>query len=726
MKHQTSPRIFRGMALMLFAVIVAATAVAQKPVRVACIGNSITYGMKLENRERDAYPFQLQRMLGEGYEVGNFGKNGATLLRRGHRPYLEQEEYRQAMDFAGDIVVIHLGVNDTDPRDWPNYGDEFVHDYMALMDSLRSVNPKARFIVARITPIADRHPRFQSGTKQWHEEIQKAIETVAAQSGAELIDFFAPLYPHPWMLPDAIHPNVEGAGLLAKTVYGAITGDYGGLSLPATFSDNMVLQRRQPLELHGTADAGSRVSARLFTAKDSVVAQAEAVANNRGEWSVHFPTLRTAEGLTLEFKAEKQTGKKASQKKVQAKTFRNVAVGEVWLCSGQSNMAFRVCESLGGAEDAAHAADDGLRIFNMKPRWETNNVTWSAEVIDSVRHLQYYKPTTWETATPENVLQLSAVAYHFGRVLRDSLRCPVGIICNAVGGSTTESWIDRDMLETRLPVVLKDWMHNDYIQDWCRGRAAKNLGLGEGIPSIHISGNTQDFNARHPYEPCYLFEAGILPLEHFPIRGVTWYQGESNAHFTEGHEKLFRLLVRSWRQYWNKPQLPFHTVQLSSLSRPSWPHFRDSQRRLAEEMNGVDMIVTTDVGDSLDVHPKNKRPVGERLARISLVNDYDFNLLPAGPMFQAAVVRDGEVICRFHNVEGLCTSDGCAPRTFELAGADGMFYPAEAIIERGRVVLSCVEVPEPTLVRYGWQPFTRANLVNADGLPASCFKAVVR
>ena len=177
MKHQTSSRIFRGMALMFFAVIVAATAVAQKPVRVACIGNSITYGMKLENRERDAYPFQLQRMLGEGYEVGNFGKNGATLLRRGHRPYLEQEEYRQAMDFAGDIVVIHLGVNDTDPRDWPNYGDEFVHDYMALMDSLRSVNPKARFIVARITPIADRHPRFQSGTKQWHEEIQKAIES---------------------------------------------------------------------------------------------------------------------------------------------------------------------------------------------------------------------------------------------------------------------------------------------------------------------------------------------------------------------------------------------------------------------------------------------------------------------------------------------------------------------------------------------------------------------
>lgn len=711
---------------MLLAFMLTASAQAQKPVRVACIGNSITYGMKLENREREAYPFQLQRMLGEGYEVGNFGKNGATLLRRGHRPYLEQEEYRQAMAFAGDIVVIHLGVNDTDPRDWPNYGDEFVRDYLTLMDSLRSANPKARFIVARITPIADRHPRFQSGTKQWHGEIQKAIETVAEQSGAELIDFFAPLYPHPWMLPDAIHPNVEGAELLAKTVYGAITGDFGGLSLPETFSDNMVLQRRQPLELHGTADAGSRVSARLFVEGSSPVAEAQAVANNRGEWTIHFPALHTAEGLTLEFKAEKQMGKKASSKRTLTKTFRNVAVGEVWLCSGQSNMAFRMCESLGGAEDAAQAADAGLRIFDMKPRWETNNVTWSKEVVDSVRHLQYYKPAKWEMATPENVLQFSAVAYHFGRVLRDSLRCAVGIICNAVGGSTTESWIDRDMLETRLPVVLKDWLHNDYIQDWCRGRAAKNLGLGEGIPSVHISSPTQDFNARHPYEPCYLFEAGILPLERYPIRGVAWYQGESNAHFIEGHERLFRLLVRSWRKHWGVPQMPFHTVQLSSLSRPSWPLFRDSQRRLAAELDGVDMVVTTDVGDSLDVHYKNKRPVGERLARISLVNDYDFSMMATGPAFTVAAVRDGNVVCRFSNARGLTTSDGKPLRGFEVAAADGLFYPAEASIEGERVVLKCEAVSEPRFVRYAWQPFTRANLVNRDGLPASCFKGSVR
>ena len=176
-------------------------------VKVSCVGNSITYGMKLENRGRDSYPAQLQRMLGEGYEVGNFGKSGATLLRRGHRPYFEQEEFRRALDFAGDIVVIHLGINDTDPRNWPHFSDEFVDDYLALIDSLRLRNPKAKFYVAKMTPIGHTHPRFLTGTKQYHGEIQAAIEEVVRRSGARYIDFYEPLYHYPWMLPDAVHPS---------------------------------------------------------------------------------------------------------------------------------------------------------------------------------------------------------------------------------------------------------------------------------------------------------------------------------------------------------------------------------------------------------------------------------------------------------------------------------------------------------------------------------------
>ena len=141
-------------------------------IKVSCVGNSITYGMRLDDRERESYPAQLQALLGDRYEVGNFGKSGATLLRHGHRPYFDQEEFRQAMEFAGDIVVIHLGINDTDPRNWPHFQDEFVGDYLALIDSLRSVNPQARFLIARMTPIGSNHTRFISGTK--HENLARA------------------------------------------------------------------------------------------------------------------------------------------------------------------------------------------------------------------------------------------------------------------------------------------------------------------------------------------------------------------------------------------------------------------------------------------------------------------------------------------------------------------------------------------------------------------------
>ena len=330
---------------------------AAQPVRVACVGNSITYGTGIADRENFSYPAQLQQMLGNGYVVGNFGKPGATLLYKGHRPYVEQPEFKEAQRFKGDIAVIHLGINDTDPRNWPNYRDEFVKDYLSIMDSLRAANPKVRFILARMTPIADRHPRFQSGTKQWHDEIQTAIETVARVSGAELIDFHEPLYPYPNLLPDAIHPNPEGAGILAKTVYGGITGNYGGLSMSSLYTDYMVLQRDVPLDIHGTANTGEKITVEIGGQK------AEAVADNQGKWSIMLSPMQAAEDLTLTITAGKQR-----------KVFSHVAVGEVWLCSGQSNMAFMLCQAESGKEDIAAAHDPQLRLFDMKGRWETYDV----------------------------------------------------------------------------------------------------------------------------------------------------------------------------------------------------------------------------------------------------------------------------------------------------------------------------------------------------------------
>lgn len=679
--------------LILTTISASAASKKQKTVRVACIGNSITYGTGIADRTNDSYPSQLQRLLGSNYQVGNFGKPGATLLYHGHRPYVKQEEFKEAIAFKGDIAVMHLGINDTDPRNWPNYRDEFVKDYLSIMDSLRAANPKVRIILARMTPIADRHPRFVSGTKQWHGEIQTAIETVARVSGAELIDFYEPLYPYPYLLSDAIHPNPEGAGILAKTVYSGITGDYGGLQMSQLYTDYMVLQRDMPLDIHGIANAGEKITVSISNQKVT------ATANNQGKWSVVLKPMNAATDLTLTVEAGSA-----------AKVYKHVAVGEVWLCSGQSNMAFMLCQADTYKRDIDNVGDPQLRLFDMKARWETYNVAWPASCLDSLNHLQYYRSTTWQPTTPDNAKWFSAIAYYYGRMLRDSLKIPVGLICNAVGGSPTEAWVGRNTLETCFPAILKGWLHNDFIQDWVRGRAAKNLT------------NDNTHLGRHPYEPCYLYESGILPLQKYPIKGVIWYQGESNAHNMEAHSELFKLLVGSWRSNWSNPTMPFYFVQLSSLNRPSWPWFRYSQLQLMRQIANTGMAVSSDCGDSLDVHPLRKQPIGQRLARWALNKTYGMSVTPSGPIYKGVVRSADALIVSFDYADSLCTSDGKQPSTFEIAEEEGMYNPATAVIEGNTVRLTSPEVKNPRYVRYGWQPFTRANLINGDALPASTFR----
>lgn len=684
----------RKIVLSYLLVLCSLVAVAQTPVRVACVGNSITYGAGIENRERDAYPAQLQRMLGEGYVVGNFGKSGATLLNKGHRPYIGQKEFQRALTFAGDVVVIHLGINDTDPRDWPNYRDYFVRDYLALIDSFRVVNPKVRILVARMTPITNRHSRFESGTRDWHEQIQQAIERVAELAGAQLIDFHTPLYPYPFMLPDAVHPTAEGAGILAQTVCSAITGDYGGLRLPQVYSDNMVLQRDCPLEVRGTANAGEEVTISIAGQKQ------RAKTGSDGQWCVRLKPMQAGGPHTLTVSAGKTR-----------LHFSNVLVGEVWLCSGQSNMEFMLKEASTARMDIPQSGNNNIRLLDMKARWRTNPVEWEVSVLDSLNHLQYYKDSQWTVCTSVSAADFSAVAYYFGKMLQDSLHVPVGLICNAIGGSPTEAWVSRHALEFHLPVMFRNWTKND-PQNWIRARA-----------TLNVKKSTNKFQ-RHPYEPCYLYESGILPLDKFPVKGVIWYQGESNAPDYETHEKLFHLLVDSWRKNWENPELPFYYVQLSSMDRPSWPWFRDSQRRLLKEIPYTGMAVSSDQGDSLDVHPKNKKPVGERLARQALNRTYGMKaVVPSGPLFRSAEFRKGAAYVSFDFADGMSSSDGKALRTFEVAETEGLFYPAKAEIVGDRIKVYSDQVKHPRYVRYGWQPFTRANLVNAQGLPASTFRS---
>ena len=695
MRHAKAHRTL--CALLCWALTLGA-ATASDTIRVACIGNSVTYGYGHRNPAQTSYPTRLQAMLGEGYHVRNFGHSGATLLSRGHRPYIHQQAWRNALAFAPDKAIIHLGLNDTDPRNWPNYRDEFIPDYLAIIDSLREANPKVEIWVCRMTPIFHGHHRFKSGTRDWHGQIQHAIEEVALLAGVHLIDLHEPLYHRPDLFADALHPDAEGAQILATTVYTAMTGNYGGLSLPAIYSSHMVIQRDKPFLLRGKANAGQKISAQLGREK------LRTTAAENGTWQLSFKPLKAShKPLTLTVTDGDTTI-----------TLTDLLVGEVWLASGQSNMAFMLRQATDAKAHIAEAATKNLRLYDMRPRVYTDAVAWDSASLAALNRLDYFIPTQWQPITEQNAAQFSAIAYHFGAMLADSLGVPVGLICNAVGGAPIESYIDRHTLEYHptLVDILTNWRYNDRIQDWARGRGSYNIQLSKNPLQ------------RHPYEPCFLYETGIAPLEGFPLRGVIWYQGESNAHNVELFATEFPTLVDSWRRAFGDADMPFHFVQLSSIARPSWPHFRDTQRLLANEIPHCDMAVSSDKGDSLDVHPRQKRPIGDRLARIALHHDYGYtHVTPSGPAIQSAQTKGKSIVLTFDHAQGMTSSDGTALRTFEVAGEHGIYYPADVITVKGNTItLQSKQVKHPTRARYGWQPYTRANLVNSDGLPASTFE----
>lgn len=682
----------KRVCLILLVLAAALVCRAGEKVKVACVGNSITYGYLLSDREHNAYPFQLQRMLGPGYEVGNFGNSGATLLDKGHKPYRSLPEYKAALEFDPDIVVIHLGVNDTDPRNWPNRRDEFSGNYVSLINDFKERNPQVRVIVALLSPLRAGHHRFRTGTRDWRLMIQDAIKDVARATESELIDFDTPLRDRQNLIFDNIHPNEEGAGILAETVRGAITGRYGGLRLPPVWQSGMVVQRHRPLPVRGRADAGAKIALTLDGRTYRTV------ADNRGDWSITTAPLVAGKAYDMTVTDGDSTV-----------TLTDILAGEVWIASGQSNMEFPLRDADGGTGAIAASADSLLRVFDMKPIARTDPGYWPDSILEATDRLEYFRSAVWQPVGPANAADFSAVAYFFAKALRDSLQVPVGIISNAVGGSPAEAWIDVNTLEREVPEILINWRGNDYLQKWCQQRIGVNIG---------------DRNlGRHPYEPSYLFSSAIRPLKGFPVAGTIWYQGESNAHNVELHEQLFPLLTESWRNEFDADSMPFYFVQLSSLGRPSWPHFRDSQRRLAERIPHTGMAVSSDKGDPDDVHPRKKRPVGERLSRLALRRTYGFDVEDSGPALRKAVASRGRMTLTFDHAEGLATSDGAAPRTFEIAEIEGIYYPAEAEIIDNKIILTNMDVKNPRFVRYGWQPYTEANVINGAELPASTFRA---
>lgn len=683
----------RTITLFLILISLFSSTLASDTIRVACVGNSVTYGAGIDNRETMSYPAQLQNLLGDGYIVENFGHSGATLLKKGHNPYLKLNEFEDAKNFNPNIVIIHLGLNDTDPRNWPRYRDEFNQDYKELIDIFKAKG--AEVWICKMTPIFHQHPRFKSGTRDWFWQIQKEIERVAETSAVGLIDLHTPLYSRPDLLPDALHPTAEGATILANTVYTAISKEYAELQIAPIFSDNMVLQRNKPIVIWGKGTPNSEVTVTLnSTIKSSVV-------RTDGSWDITFPAMAAGGPHSIIF-----------DDGTTSKNISNILIGEVWLCSGQSNMAFQLKDSHKALATIENADNSQIRLYDMKEIAATNNVEWDEATLRKTNQLKYYKPTSWVESTKESASTFSAVGYYFGAMLQKELGVPIGLINNAIGGSTTESWIDRHTIEHNPVLVdlLYNWDKNDFIDSWVRSRAALNIKQAKNP------------NQRHPYHPAYLYESAIAPINNFNIAGVIWYQGESNAHNVEHHEVLLPTMVESWRKAWGE-QLPFYYTQLSSIKygRETWGHFRDSQRRLLDKIPLSGMAVTSDIGTENDVHPTQKREVGERLARWALADTYKRDVVKSGPLFDNIKIVDNKIVVTFRHAEKLYTNDNKPVREVEIAGRDKIYRPANAIIIGNSLHVSSNKVAQPHYVRYGWNSFSEGNLVNEASLPASTF-----
>lgn len=662
--------------------------------KIACIGDSVTAGYLLNNPLTESYPSQLQVFMGNQYEVKNFGHSGATLLKKGSTPYFKTEKCAEAIAYRPDIAIIHLGLNDTDPRNWPNYKEDFDADYSWLIDSLKKQNPKVKIYICKMTPIFNEHPRFKSGTRDWFWQIQEHISAIAKANNVGLIDLHEKLYYRPDLFPDALHPTKEGATILAQTVYNNITQDFGGLKLSPVFTDNMVLQRNQPIAIYGTANGGNKIEITFNNKKET------AITNEFGKWKAIFPAMQS--GGTHEIIIS------SKEKNI---VLKNILIGDVWFCSGQSNMAFPLQKSENGIAAAKNAIKNtNLRLFNFEAIAETDEKAWDSITLKKTNQLQFFSGK-WKISDSISAKDFSAIAYYFGENITREENIPIGLIQVAVGGSPIESWIDRYTLEhdDKVVDVLTNWRKSDFMMPWVRSRADENLK------------NAKNPKQRHPYGPSYNYEAGVTHFTDFAIKGILWYQGESNAHNIELYEHLMPVLVESWRKAWGT-SLPFYYVQLSGTDRPTWPSFRDAQTKIQKNITNSGMAISMDYGDPTNVHPIQKKQVGDRLALLALKYTYGKNLIANGPSPEKAIQKGDQIIVSFSNVKQLSTANKKELTGFELVTEKGTRIETKATILKDEVSILVPKGEKIKAVLYAWKPYTTANLVNETNMPCSTFQ----
>jgi len=464
----------------------------------------------------------------------------------------------------------------------------------------------------------------------------------------------------------------------------------------------MVLQQNQELPIWGTATSSTKITVQLN--KDSKTT----TTNSSGKWKVVLPKQSLGKPTELIIKA-----------KDTSIVFKDVLIGEVWLASGQSNMHLDMARTLNGKENALKANNPNIRIFNMKPTYPTaKGGIHTSEELKKINNNNYFDTNGWVTANPKSIKNFSAVAYYFAEKMQKELNVPIGIIHNAVPGSPTESWISHNDLkqDTYLSkLVTTNWKDNE-----------KN-GVGKILLDIaknQIS-KTKDILQKHPWMPTFCYKNGIEPIKNFAIKGVIWYQGESNSGNIPLHEKLLKKMVKTWRTNWHQDSFPFYYVQLTSREdRPTWPAFRDSQRKLVDEIPNSGMVVISDVGDRQDTHAKRKKPVGERLATLALGKTYHKMNVYESPLFDSfSLNKSDELIINFKGAtKGLKTKNNQPVNGFEI-GTDSTFVPINAKIIGNQISIKISKKNlKNAIVRYAWKPYTEANLYNEIGLPVSTFK----
>ena len=449
------------------------------------------------------------------------------------------------------------------------------------------------------------------------------------------------------------------------------------VKLPAIFGDNMVLQQGLELPFWGWAEQGEAVTVTI--AGKTVMATAAA----DGRWALRHPAITRFGPVDVTV-----AGKNSI-------VLKNVLLGDVWICSGQSNMQWRMLESAGAKEELASAKLPTIRLFQV----ERQTALVPQTDIQG----------RWVECSPDSAEEFSAVAFFFGRELQTRLgNRPIGLVQVAYGGCGAESWISDATLKsdpTYQPLLEK------------AAAAARDPN-----------------QANNPNRATVLYNGVISPLQPYAIKGVIYYQGEQNAGRAHQYRTLFPALIEDWRRTWGQGDFPFLYVQLpnyiSDKNKPdhppepeasAWAELRDAQRQALQAPN-TGMAVTIDIGDPRDLHPKNKIDVGRRLARQALAVAYGQPILASGPLFRSMTVAEQEAHLQFYHVGSGLVARGHDLKGFAIAGADQKFVWAKATIVGSKVVVSSDQVPHPVAVRYAWADNPDCNLYNKEGFPASPFR----